>query len=232
MQRAAVYARISTDHQELKQQVQACLDYCERHRLAVTECYQEVVSGMRVKRPEFERMMIAVRKGQHDAIVIFRLDRLGRNSREVIMLVDELRNRGIDLVSVTENIDTTTVWGRAVRDILIILADLERANISEATKARLAAKRAAGEPLGRPRRASQWQIDKVRRLYFEELQSPERIARQTHLSKGTIYNIVQKKGAYKDLPNYDVKPPKNRPVEKRRLSTTDEGEDHATNTDL
>jgi DNA invertase Pin-like site-specific DNA recombinase len=128
--------------------------------------------------------------------VVFRLDRLGRNSRELALLIDELEGKGIKVLSVNEQFDTSTAIGRAMREIICVFAQLEREQIGEATKQRLAAVKAMGKKLGR-KPASRYQIKHVLELRQQGL-SYDAINKATHLSKGTVYAIVNRRGAYGD----------------------------------
>lgn len=84
-------------------------------------------------------------------IVVFRLDRAWRSSRQFIMDFDSLSSRGVNVISVSEGLDPTTPIGKAMMTILVALAELERTNISEATKQRLQALKNMGKKLGRPK---------------------------------------------------------------------------------
>jgi DNA invertase Pin-like site-specific DNA recombinase len=107
------------------------------------------------------------------------------------MLFDELQSRGIEVFSIHENLDTTTALGRAMRDILIILAQLERDQIAEATKQRLAALRAKGIKLGRPAKVNQRIIKKIIALSLAGKTTKE-IAREVRLSYGTVWNVLHR----------------------------------------
>lgn len=148
--KVCIYARVSTLGQELSQQIAACRRWCEYKGYEVGATFQETVSGAKVKRPEYGALLKSLRSGEYDGVVVFRLDRLGRNSRELALVIDELEAKGIKIYSTTENFDTSTPFGRAMREMAYIFAQLEREQIAEATKARLAAVKAAGKKLGRP----------------------------------------------------------------------------------
>lgn len=150
MLKAAIYCRVSTQLQDLEAQLASCIRYCEYQRLEVGRVFQEKVSGMKAKRPEYGALLRALRAGEYQAVVIFRLDRLGRNARELALTIDELEARNIKICSVTENFDTSTPLGRAMREFNYILVQLERDNISESTRLRLASIKASGKRLGRP----------------------------------------------------------------------------------
>lgn len=149
--RVAIYARVSTDQQELNAQVTACQKYCDYKNYDVGGIYQEKISGAKTKRPEYLQMQSDLRKHLYDGVVVFRIDRLGRNSRELIMFLDELRSKGIKFFSINENLDDTSPIGRAMIDFICILANLEREQIREATLQRLQGLRAMGKRLGRPK---------------------------------------------------------------------------------
>lgn len=192
--RVAIYARVSTDGQTIEQQVLACQRFCEYKQMEVGEIYAETASGMINSRKEYVRLVYDLRSYKYEGLVVFKLDRLGRRSRELLLLVDELDAKGIKLFSLHENLDPTTPIGRAVRDMLITLIQLERDNISEATSQRLQALKAAGKKLGR-KPASTAQVKKVRQMNRAG-SSLRQIESRTRLSYGTIRNIIKYVGVY------------------------------------
>jgi DNA invertase Pin-like site-specific DNA recombinase len=147
--KVAIYCRVSTDQQELTQQIKSCEDFC-RYKEFEFEIFSDIMSGKDMQRPQFLIMLDRIRKRDFDGIVVFRFDRLGRNAREVVTLFEEFESKGIQVFSLNENIDTTNPSGRAVRDIIVRLAQLERENISAATKQRLQALKSLGKHIGRP----------------------------------------------------------------------------------
>lgn len=148
--KVAVYCRVSTEGQELDQQVAACRRFCEFKQFELVEVFSEVGSGKNFKRERFQEMLSRARKREFDGIVCFRFDRVGRNAREVSMFFDEMETKGVLVYSVNENLDVSTPIGRAMRDIILRLAQLERENIGEATRQRLAALKNLGKRVGRP----------------------------------------------------------------------------------
>lgn len=145
----AVYCRVSMEEQELKQQIEACKKFCDYKGFKYV-VFSDIGSGKNMKRPQFLEMLDRIRKREFDGLVLFRFDRLGRNAREVCTLFEEFEGKGIEVYSLNENIDTSSPVGRAVRDIIVRLAQLERENISEATRQRLQALKNLGKKLGRP----------------------------------------------------------------------------------
>lgn len=199
----AVYCRVSTDKQELDQQVAACHRFAELKGLTIGETFAEIGSGKSFARPEFQRMLAALRASQFDGVVAFRFDRLGRNSREVVLLFDELEGRGVQIYSVHENLDTSTAIGRAMREILMVLAQLEREQIAEATKQRLGALKALGKRLGRKPRA--FDVDLARRLRAEG-RSWAKIAMACRAPASTIRLRLQEKGGAEPVAKLEAEP--------------------------
>jgi len=147
--KVAIYCRVSTDKQELEQQEISCTKFCDYKQFEYT-LFSDIGSGKDFKRINFLNMLGRIRKREFEGVVVFRFDRIGRNAREVVTLFEEFENKGIQVFSLNENIDTSTPIGKAIRDIIIRLAQLERENISEATKQRLQALKNMGKKLGRP----------------------------------------------------------------------------------
>ena len=147
--KAVIYARVSTDTQDYEQQVSACKKYCEIKGWEYVLFTEK--QGATKERPVFNSVLDGCRNGLYNCIIVFRLDRAWRSSRQFIMDFDNLSNRGVNVISVMEGLDPTTPLGKAMMTILVALAELERENISIATKQRLNALKALGKPLGRPK---------------------------------------------------------------------------------
>lgn len=196
--KAAIYARVSTGKQELDHQIAACRRLCEYKEYEIAAVYSEIGSGAKSTRPEYLKCLEALRRYDYDAVVVFRLDRLGRNARELSLVIDELESKGIKVISVNESFDTSTALGRAMREIVGVLAALEREQISEATTQRLAALKAAGKRLGQ-KPCSDFQVNKAREL-FAAGTGIRAISRQMHIAASTVSNIVHRKGYYSDAP--------------------------------
>lgn len=150
--KTAVYCRVSTDRQELTQQIESCRKFCEYKDFEIGKIYTDIGSGKDYfSRPGYNEMLQDLRAMKYDGVVTFRFDRLGRNAMEAVRFFEEMEKKGISIFSLNENLDTTTAIGRAVRDIIVRLAQLERESIAEATKQRLNALRNMGKILGRPK---------------------------------------------------------------------------------
>lgn len=107
------------------------------------------VSGKIRKRKGLSDLLAALNEG--DTLMVWKLDRLGRSTLHLLTLLDDLRQRGIDFHIITQGIDTRTALGRMVFGQLAVFAEYERSLISERTKAGMAAAKARGVHVGRPR---------------------------------------------------------------------------------
>ena len=116
--RAAIYARVSTFDQEPENQLLELRRYCEARGWQAIEFVDKGVSGARESRPALDELVKAARGRKFDTLVVWRLDRLGRNLRHLIMLLDELTALGVGFVSLGEGIDTSTPAGRLQLHIL------------------------------------------------------------------------------------------------------------------
>jgi DNA invertase Pin-like site-specific DNA recombinase len=149
--RAAIYARVSTVDQEPENQLQELRRYVEARGWTGREYVDRGVSGATDRRPAMDALVFDAKRRRVDVLVCWRLDRLGRNLRHLVTLIDELTALGIGFASLGEGIDTATPAGRLQLHILAALAEFERARIQERVRAGLARARAQGVRLGRPR---------------------------------------------------------------------------------
>jgi DNA invertase Pin-like site-specific DNA recombinase len=149
--KAALYARVSTVDQEPENQLQELRRYIEARGWTGTEYIDHGVSGAKDRRPALDALLKDAKRRQLDVLVCWRLDRLGRNLRHLVTLIDELQSLRIAFVSLGEGIDCTTPAGKLQLHILAALAEFERARIAERVKAGLTRARAQGRRLGRPR---------------------------------------------------------------------------------
>lgn len=150
--RVAIYARVSTQDQTPENQLLELRRYVEARGWSAIEYVDHGVSGARDRRPALDQLTADVRRHRVDAVVCWRLDRLGRNLRHLVLLLDDWQARGIAFVTLGEGIDTSTAAGRLVAGVLGSIAEFERARIQERIRAGLQRARAQGRKLGRPRR--------------------------------------------------------------------------------
>lgn len=137
------YARVSTDDQNLDMQVKALRDF----GIPDDQIYTEKASGSNIGRATLGALRKIMRRG--DRLVVWKLDRLGRTVAGIVSFVSDLERDGIDLVMLTENVDTSTPMGKAVLHFMAAMAQLERDLIAERTKAGMAVAKAQGAKFGK-----------------------------------------------------------------------------------
>jgi DNA invertase Pin-like site-specific DNA recombinase len=148
--RAAVYARVSTFDQEPENQLQELRRYLAARGWVGSEYIDRGVSGAKDRRPGLDALLRDAKLRRFDVVVCWRLDRLGRNLKHLITLLDELQSLGVAFVSLAEGIDATTPAGKLQMHILGAIAEFERERIRERVLAGLRRARAQGKRLGRP----------------------------------------------------------------------------------
>ncbi len=151
--RAAVYARVSTLEQEPENQLKELRQHCELRGWSIHEYVDKGVSGAKDRRPALDELLRDAKRRRFDVLVCWRLDRLGRNLRHLILLLDELQALKIGFVTLGEGIDTSTPAGKLQLHILSAIAEFERERIRERVVAGLQRARAQGRKLGRPKAA-------------------------------------------------------------------------------
>lgn len=123
------------------------------------------VSGALTERKGLDNVLAEL--GQGDTFIVWKLARLGRSTIHLLLLLDDLRQRGVDFVSLTQGIDTTTSVGRMVYGQLAVFAEFEREQIRDRTKAGMAAAKKRGKHIGRPRKLTAAQVSHAARQLAE-----------------------------------------------------------------
>ena len=152
--RVALYARVSTNNhsQDVTMQTRELREYIERRGWTVSSEYVDSgVSGTKETRPELDRLMTDAHRRRFDAVAVWKFDRFARSVSHLLRALETFRALGIEFVSLSEQIDTSTPVGKMVFTILGSVAELERSMIVERVKAGLRNARAKGKRLGRPR---------------------------------------------------------------------------------
>ena len=173
------YARVSTGDQSTALQLKALKESgCER-------IFQETASGAQRDRPQLARAIEFVRSG--DSVVVWKMDRLARSLKQLIDTVEDLGNRGIGFLSLTENIDTSTPGGKLIFHVFGALAEFERGVIRERTMAGLDAARREGRIGGRPRALGDKDIKAAKALMAAGDISMTEISKRLGISPATLY---------------------------------------------
>lgn len=149
--RVAIYTRVSTSKQDTEAQIEILKEYAQKRGWEIVAIYQEKVSGAgKKRRRQFEKLMKEAKQRKFDIVLVFRFDRFSRSMRELINSLEEFKTLGIDFVSFSENVDTTTPTGQLMFQIFSAFAEFERNIIRERIKAGLENARRKGKRLGRP----------------------------------------------------------------------------------
>lgn len=183
------YARVSTGHQSLDQQI----DALTAAGVDTDRVYSDVLSGSstREQRPGLAALLDYARPG--DAIVVVGIDRLGRNAAEVMQTIRDLNERDIVLRSLREGIDTSTAAGRMVAGVLASLAELELELGKERRAASREARRARGQAIGRPKALDASKAKLARRMHASG-EPAATIAAALGVSRATVYRILAEEG--------------------------------------
>src|SRR3989475_6944664 len=176
------YCRVSTDDQNPDLQLAAL------KRAGCKRIFTDKATGAHVKRSQLAKCLASLQAG--DMLVVWKLDRLGRSLRDLITLLDDLKARGVAFRSLTEAIDTATATGRAMWQMVGILAELERSLIQERTKAGRAAAKARGIKMGRKKLLTLQQVSHMRKL-IEQGEHPNAVASSLNVSRSTLYRALR-----------------------------------------
>ncbi len=181
------YARVSTDEQETVAQVSALKSAgCEK-------IFREKASGGRWDRPELLRLLDQLRKG--DVLVVWRLDRLSRSLRDVLVIMERIREAEAGFRSLMESLDTTTAPGRMMLQMIGAFAEFERAILRERTKAGLDAARKRGRIGGRRPKLRPDQQDEIVEMVSKGTKTAADAARLFNVHPATVSRILASVGA-------------------------------------
>lgn len=148
-EKVALYCRVSTNRQTNENQKIRVLQYATDNNL-IFDLFEEVEST-RKSRPVKQMVLQKLRKGEYSSVIVYKLDRWARSSRELILEMQELTDKGIGFVSISDNLDFSNSVGRLHFQILAAFCEFERSLISERTKEGIERTKAQGTVLGRPK---------------------------------------------------------------------------------
>jgi DNA invertase Pin-like site-specific DNA recombinase len=184
--KAAIYARVSTANngQDPTMQTRELREYCDRRGWTVAGEYVDIgISGTKERRPELDRLLGEAHRRRFDAVVVWRFDRFARSVSHLLRALETFKSLGIEFVSLSEQVDTSTPTGKMVFTVLGAVAELERSLIVERVRAGLRNAKAKGKSLGRPRVA----VDAARIAALRSQgMSWARIGEELGLGEGTV----------------------------------------------
>lgn len=191
---SAIYARVSSKTQDHRSQLPDLERWVDAHDGEVI-WYKDKFSGKTMNRPGMDKMLDALRTGKLDRIVVWRLDRLGRTTRGLCDLFDELRDRKADLVSIKDGFSLDSPAGRLHARILASVAEYENEVRRERILAGQTVARSKGKTWGGSEKGWRWKVTDDQVNAIHEMKSAGRkiteIARITGLSRPTIYRVLR-----------------------------------------
>jgi len=185
--RAAIYARVSTGDQHVETQLLDLREMAKQRGYEVVREYTDVISGSKAKRPGLDQMMADARRHRFDILIVAAFDRIARNVRHFLDVLDELNHLGIQFLSLRENIDTGGPLGRAMLTIIGAISELERSLIVERVRAGMRRAKLEGRRIGR----APLNIDRVAVVSDRRSgMSLTEVAKKYRVSRGTVCRLV------------------------------------------
>jgi len=182
------YARVSRNEQDTAAQVSALRSAgCEK-------IFREKASGGRWDRPELHRLLDQLRKG--DVLVVWRLDRLSRSLRDVLVIMERIQEAKAGFKSLTESIDTTTAAGRMMMQMVGAFAEFERAMLRDRTRSGLDAARKRGRIGGRRPKLKSHQQDEIVAMVSKGAKTAADAARLFNVHPATVSRLLAKAGSF------------------------------------
>ena len=175
------YARVSTSDQNLNLQKDALL------KIGCEKIYEDEISGTTKQRPGLDKTLEILRAG--DTLVVWKLDRLGRSVKDLILLISDLNSKNIHFKSITDSIDTSTPSGRFFFHVMASLSEMERELIVERTKAGLDAAKKLGRVGGRKRKMTPSKVNSAKKLLASGV-VPKDVAQNLGVSIATLYRWI------------------------------------------
>ena len=192
MTRCAIYARCSTDDQTTTNQLDVLRDVASLKGLTIVkEFIDDGVSGARGrdKRKGFDELLKGATRKDFDIILVWSVDRLGRNISDLISFLNEIQSVECDLYLHQNGIDTSTPTGRLMFGMLSLFADFERSMISERTKAGMERAKKQGKRIGRPSNMNDGLVESVKFMRSQGL-GIRRIARDLGIGVSSVYKVL------------------------------------------
>ncbi len=178
-----IYARVSSNRQCPESQLLPLREYATARGFEIVSEYVDVISGSKDSRPELARLMADAAKRRLDAVAVWKFDRFARSTRHLVTALEQFNALGVDFISLSESIDTSTPMGKMVFTVLAAVAELELSLIRERVVMGLERAKAQGKQLGRPMiEANEEQLLAL----SEQGLSSRQIARQLGLSPSTV----------------------------------------------
>jgi DNA invertase Pin-like site-specific DNA recombinase len=196
--RAVIYCRVSTGDQHLETQLLDLRELAKQRGLEIVREYSDIISGAKAKRPGLDQLMSDARRRRFDVVLVAAFDRIARNVRHFLDVLDELNHLGIQFISLRENIDTGGSLGRAMLTIIGAISELERSLIVERVKAGMRRAKLEGRRIGRaPMNINREEVISDRRSGM----SLTKVASKHRISRASVCRLVKQSSASRHLVN-------------------------------
>lgn len=176
------YARVSTKNQNLQMQID------ELNKFGVDEIITDKISGTKVNRKGLDELIVKLRKG--DTLVVYKLDRLGRTMHQLVNLLNNFQEKGINFVSIKDGIDTSTTMGRFLFNIFGAMAEMEREVIRDRTISGLESAKSRGREGGRKKAHTEQQIKAMLEM-IDNGRTKKEVCETMNVSRTTLYRYIK-----------------------------------------
>ena len=191
--RCAIYTRVSTGSQETSNQLHTLREIAKMKGLTIVKEYtDDGISGAkgRDQRKGFDELLKGATRKEFDVILVWSVDRLGRNLQDLISFLNEIHSVGCDLFIHQSGIDTTTPTGKMMFGILSVFADFERSMITQRTRAGMERAKREGKKIGRPSNLNDGLIESIKYMRSQG-RGIRKIASELKVGVGTIYRVLE-----------------------------------------
>src|ERR1700740_3270504 len=194
--RCAIYARVSGNGQNPEMQIKELQTYCRSRGWKIAGEYVDRICGASDSRPELNRLMTDANRRRFDVVAVWKFDRFARSVSHLLRALETFRSLGVEFLSLSEAVDTTTPAGKMVFTVLGAVAELERSLIGERVRAGLRNARAKGTRLGRPppRELTAGLVTQLRRDRRQGRMSFKGLAQKHGVSVWTAFHLCRKSG--------------------------------------
>lgn len=180
------YARVSKEEQSINRQLDQLKEF------GVDQIIQEKMTGTKKDRPGITELLLVSRS--EDTVVVESISRLGRSTLDILQLIQELEDKGVHFISIKENINTSTPTGKAMLQMMGVIAELERNLIAERIREGLKASQKRGTHIGRPKKDPDI-MKTALKMYDSEEYSVKEILKATNIAQGTLYRAINERKA-------------------------------------
>ena len=189
MKKCVIYSRVSTDSQEVENQIKLLKEICRSKNYQLVDVISDVMSGAkgRQDRKGFDRLIKGSIRKEWDSILVWSVDRLGRSLKDLVSFLDEINSVGCDLYIHQSGIDTSTPSGKMMFQMIGVFAEFERSMISERVKLGL---QRTDKKLGRPTNMNTGMVESIKFMRDKGI-GIKKIATDLQVGVGTVYKVLE-----------------------------------------